>query len=134
MKTEIKYLAVVLAISIIVSSFQLIDFPLGPHDGVVKPAGSYNIEMKNTFPTLYAYLLDKNYIPISNKGITCEGRFILADSSTVIIPLKPFEEEGFSMNISSFRYNSCRISFIVFGRRVSAHFESENLIADEKIN
>lgn len=104
----------------------------GPHNGIVKPAGGYNIEMKNTYDYFFAYLLDKNQEPISNKGIQCEVRFILADTTSTILSLKPFEEDGFSAATQSIKFSSCRIYFKVKGKLISAQFENQNLIVEKK--
>ena len=132
MKTTSKFIGIILLTALILVAFNLTDNPVGPHGGTVKTAGIYNIEMKNSYPNLYAFLLDSRLRPISNKGITCEGKFNFADSSSSIIPFKPFWEDGFSMKLGSLRFNTCRINFNISGKIVSAQFENENLIANKK--
>lgn len=106
----------------------------GPHNGIVKPAGEYNIEMKNTYDYFFAYLLDKNQEPIPNKGMQCEVKFIHPDTTSTTIPLKPFEEDGFSSAIHSIKFSSCRVYFRVKGKLISAQFDNQNLIVQKKEN
>ena len=132
MKTTSILIGLFLLTTMVLIAFNLTDNPVGPHGGTVKTAGIYNIEMKNSYPNLYAFLLDSRLRPMSNKGISYEVRFNFADSSTSIIPLKPFWEDGFSMKLGSLRYNTCRINFNVSGKIVSAQFENDNLVANNK--
>ena len=104
----------------------------GPHDGIVKPAGEYNIEMRNTYDYFFAYLLDKNQNPLPNKGIKCEVKFIHADTTSTVIPLKSFGDDGFSAATHSLKFNSSRIYFNVRGKLISAQFENQNLIVEKK--
>ena len=127
-----KNVYIIIVCGIILTAFQFQHTPLGPHGGRVKEAGIFNIETKNTVTDLYAFLLDKKLKPIANKGISCSGKFILTDSTSVIIPLRPLGEDGFSMSLGSLRYASCRISFNVSGKIYSTLFENENLIATKK--
>ena len=132
MKATYILIAVFLLITITLISLNLMDNPVGPHGGVVKQAGMYNIELKNSYPNLYAFLLDNRQRPISNKGISCDGKLIFADSTSSIILFKPFWEDGFSMKLGSIRYYACRINFNVSGKVVSALFDNDNLIAPKK--
>ena len=134
MKTKHIFIAALLLMTIPLISFNYIGKPSGPHGGIVKPAGdsNYTIELKNSSPNLYAFLLDSKFKPINNKGIKCEGKFILADSTYTVIPFKPFWEDGFTMKLGTMRFNTCRVSFTVSGKTVSAMFENENLIANQK--
>jgi hypothetical protein len=133
MKTKHIFSTLFVGIAIVFVSFNSYQSAIiGPHDGIVKEAGDYNIEIKNSEPTLYAYLLDKKLKPIANKGILCEARFLFSDSTNVNIHLKPYGNEGFSMESSALKYNSYRIYFNVNGKMVSAQFENESLIVEKK--
>jgi len=103
----------------------------GPHGGLIKPAGNYQIEMKNPFGNLYAYLLDKKSRTIPNKGISCKARYYFPDSTTTEIDLKPLGEDGF-VTETTIRFYSCKITFNLFGKSVSAKFENETPIAQKK--
>ena len=125
MKATYILIAVFLLITITLISLNLMDNPVGPHGGVVKQAGMYNIELKNSYPNLYK-------ITCLVKVINCDGKLIFADSTSSIILFKPFWEDGFSMKLGSIRYYACRINFNVSGKVVSALFDNDNLIATKK--
>lgn len=127
MKTKMLLIGIIPAILLI--SMKPVQ---GPHDGIVKPAGEYHIEMKNTYDYFFTYLLDKNQNPIPNKGIQCEVKFIHGDTTSTIIPLKPYGDDGFSSATHSLQFNSCRIYFTVKGKLVSALFENQSLIVEKQ--
>jgi len=133
MKTKIIFTVLFLLVATTLISFNFFQTStLGPHDGIVKQTGEYNIEMKNSFPNFYAYLLNKKLTPISNSGISCEVRFMSPDSTSFSVPLKPFGKDGFLMDSGTLKFNSCRIYFTVSGRSISAEFENENLFVEKK--
>lgn len=100
----------------------------GPHGGKLKRAGEFNIELKTSYPDFYAYLLDKKYGSTSNKGITCEIKFMFPDSTFQDISLKPYQEDGFKMVSTVSGYYSYRVVFNVSGKYISANFEDDNVI------
>lgn len=105
---------------------------IGPHGGKIKPAGEYNIEMKNVYPNIYTFLLDKKNKPIINKGILCEINFILPNHTVINSQLKPFREDGFTMELGEFNFSTCRVFFNVYGKSISAVFDNENPIVQKK--
>lgn len=105
---------------------------IGPHGGRVKNVGNYNIEMKVASPNYQAFLLDNRLNPISNKGVTCEMRFFLYDSSTLDIDLKPFGEDGFIVESGIAGYHFYNVIFYAFGKQIKAKFEDENVIVLNK--
>jgi hypothetical protein len=103
----------------------------GPHGGIVKKADNYFIEMTNPGKFFFAYLLDKNSKTISNKGISGDVKFFLPDSSIFDVQLKPSADDAFTgEGIPG--YSSCKITFNIFGRSISAKFENTLLIARKK--
>ena len=129
MKTFPKILVASLAMIMIIS-FKPINNSDGPHGGKIKPSGNYNIELNSTSETIYAYLLDKNSASLPNKNVQCEIKFIFSDSSSTILPLKPYNNDGFSMSVGFLKFYTCRVYFTVGGKMVSAQFENDNLIVD----
>ena len=121
-----------LFITITLISLSFLQPTIGQHYGIVKEAGVYNIEMKNSFTNFYAYLLDKQNKPISNNGIFCETRFAFSDGTFTKIPLNSFGKDGFSCELNTFKFYSCTIYFNVFGKSVSANFESEKPIVQKR--
>lgn len=104
----------------------------GPHNGVVKKAGEYHIEMKNTYPNLYVFLLDKQLKAISNEGISCEAIFSFPDNTSTKLVLLPYKKDGFYIESGKNRFSFCRIHFNLNGTTVSAEFENENNSVDKK--
>jgi hypothetical protein len=125
-------IAFLILLALFLISINFIQSPYGPHGGKVKEAGEYNIEMKNVYPNMYTVLLDKDYKPINNKGILCEIHFILPDNTKLNSQLKPFEEDGFTMELGGLNFSTCRVFFNVNGKSISAGFENENLIVQKK--
>lgn len=105
---------------------------IGPHGGKVKKAENFNIEKIQSPENLYTFLLDNNYKPISNKGVVGEVRFYYIDETTSDIPLIPFETEGFVVKMQENQYHSCRITFIISGKSISAKFDNESLIVSNQ--
>ena len=132
MKTKIVLIGLLVVIMVTLNSLRIFQPIVGPHGGIVKQAGAYSIEMKENYPDFYAYLFVNNFKPVSNKGITCQARFILPDNTNIDVLLKPFGEDGFTAESGAFKFYSCRIYFNVFGKTVSAQFENENPIVQKK--
>lgn len=103
----------------------------GPHGGIVKPAQQYNIEVKTAYPSIYAYLLDDKKNPISNKKIECTISFLMPDNTNFDVQPKPYLEDGFVVESGSTVYHSCRVTFNVQGKSVSALFENQNVIVQK---
>lgn len=126
----ITILLILLALLLVSKNF--FQSPVGPHGGIVKPAGEYNIEMKNIYPNIYTFLLNKKNKPILNKKISCEISFLLPNNTIINTQLRPFAKDGFMMELGGLNYSSCRIFFNVSGKSISTEFESENPIVQEK--
>jgi hypothetical protein len=104
----------------------------GPHGGIVKSAEGYYIEMKNNPDTsFFAYLLDKKQMTISNKGVSGQVKFFFSDNTAMDVQLKPAAENSFTARITPGFY-ACKITFHVLGKDVSALFEKQNQIAEQK--
>ncbi|MES2140719.1 MAG: hypothetical protein V4511_13505 [Bacteroidota bacterium] len=117
---------------VILYSVNVYQSTTGPHGGELEPAENFNIELKEAFPNLQCYLLDQKLLPISNKGVLCEIRFFLPNETSVDLNLKPFEDDGFILESNTIVYNSCRVTFNMSGKSVSAKFSKENLIVHDK--
>lgn len=133
MKTKIASFALlIVVIGVLYSMKNNSKLPEGPHGGRIKEADNYYIEVKSVYSHFYVYLLNKEYKTVIEKNTTCEIRFFLYDGSTLDIPLKPYAEGGFTMDYYSMDYNSYRIMFNVAGKSVSAKFENENALVQNK--
>lgn len=104
----------------------------GPHGGTVKKAGDFYIEMKNNPDTsFFAYLLNKKLKTVSNKGISAEVKLFFPDSTALDVPLKPVAGNAFTAKIIP-GFSTCKITFLVFGKEVSALFDKETQIVQKK--
>jgi hypothetical protein len=121
-----------LGITIAFSSMDTQNSIKGPHGGRVQKAENFNIETKDSYPYFYAYLLNEQLKPLGNKGMACEIKFNYNDSTSLDFPLKPYNDDGFSIESAVSDYNSYRITFHAFGRTVSAKFDNENAVVRTK--
>ena len=104
----------------------------GPHGGRLQQTEKFNIETITYNSEFYAYLLDKQYKPISNKGVTCKIRFLFPDSTNIDVTLMPYKEDGFRVESSVSGYHSYRIIFYAFGEDISAKFENQIATVQKK--
>lgn len=132
MNTKLILFGFFISVIILVYSLNFSQSTTGPHGGELKQAANYNIEMRADFPNLYFYLLNQKLAPVNNKGITCEVSFLFPDQTSIDLAPKPFEDDGFVIESSKIVYNSCRVTFNVFGKSVSALFQKENMIVNKK--
>lgn len=133
MKTKIIVVAVLLLV--IITAFISMDkfqVTTGPHGGRLQQAKEFNIEVNTSHSEFYAYLLDKQYKPISNKGVSCEIRFLLPDSTNLDVTLMRYKEDGFRIESSVSGYHSYRVIFHAFGENISAKFENKIVLVREK--
>lgn len=130
-RTKIIFLIILLLVALTLIGVHFSGSSLGPHGGIVKKAGNYNIELKTAYPYLYTFLLDKNIKPINNKGITCEARFVFSDNTDLNVSLISFMNDGFSTKLVTQDYSFVQILFNVKGEAVSSKFENENLIVKQ---
>lgn len=132
MKARIILLGLLLSGIVVLFSINEPQPAIGPHGGELKQAENFKIELKSSFPNFYTYLLDQKLKPVKNKGITCEIKFFFPDDTSADLILKPFQDDGFILELGKTVYNSCIVTFNVFGKSVSAKFEKENSIVSEK--
>lgn len=128
-RTKIFLIILLVLLALTLIAWHLSQPILGPHGGTIKQTGNYYIQVKTSYPYLYAFLLDKEIKPISNKGISCEARFIFADHTDMKVALTTFEEDGFSTRLTTQEFISSQIYFNGNGISVTAQFENQKLIA-----
>jgi hypothetical protein len=136
MEKRSKSLSMKVAIVLIViSAFGLISWYMfqtnGPHDGTVKKADNFFIEMRNEENHFHTWLYDANFKPINNSGITGDVLFFLSDSTTFNVTLKPFLEDEFVCE-SIPGFYACKITFNVVDKSPSAMFDNPTPIVEEK--
>jgi hypothetical protein len=117
-----------LGITIVFISMNAFTTVTGPHGGRVQKAENFNIETKSSYPYFYAYLLTDQNKSIPNKGVACEVKFFLTDSTSLDFAFKPYQDDGFRVESTVTDYNAYRITFHAFGRNISSRFENENAI------
>lgn len=132
MKAKIIILTLLIIAAFILISLRLFQSSDGPHDGKVKKANEYYIEMKNPDSNLYAFLLDKNLKPLSNKEITCKATLFYPDNTSSEAEMTRFGADGFFTESIVRYYFSCTITFNISGKTVSARFDNETLFVSKK--
>lgn len=103
-----------------------------PHGGTVKDAGNFKIEAKTSSPYFYAFLLDKKNTPLSNKGISCEVRFIFSDHTDMKFAMTPFDDDGFIVKLITQEFIQSQVQFNVHGESVTAKFDNQNFVVRKK--
>ena len=131
-RSKLIIIIFLITLSTLLISLAFIQFELGPHGGNVKNAGPYNIELKNSYPEFFVFLLDKNNTPIKNHNISCEAKFIFPDNTSYISTLIPYGEDGFYAASGSSNYYLCKINFNVSGKSISAIFENNITVVQKK--
>ena len=132
MRTIYFLLALLLLSSIGMSAYYTYQPNIGPHGGTVKEVENFNIEVKISTSSIYAFLLDKKLKPINNKGIFCEIKFFPPDNIPIDVTLKPYQQDGFVLESTSVIYDFFRVAFNVNGKSVSEKFYNENAIVEKK--
>ena len=100
----------------------------GPHGGIMKPSGDYRIEFKSEGQKIYTWLFNNKKEAVSNEGFSCKALLFFEDGTSVDAALIPFGKDGFSSSDELSKFNSCRITFTVRDKNISALFDSEEII------
>jgi|ERR1700741_235277 len=95
--------------------------PQGPHGGVIKKAGDYFIEMKNSETVFNAYLLNQKLEPVNIQNVFGEVKFIFPDSTDMLIQLRQEENDVFVCDPPK-GFFTCKVTFTIIGKSVSAKF------------
>jgi hypothetical protein len=103
----------------------------GPHDGVVKRAESFFIEVRNDDNIFHAWLYDDNFKAIENLRVTGDVKFYQMDSTVFVVPLKPFLKDEFICE-SIPGYISSKVTFNITGVSVSATFQNQVQVVNEQ--
>ena len=104
---------------------------LGPHSGKAKQAGNYNIETLDSPGNIYAFLLNYDLKPMSNKNITGQITLYFENDESIDYPLKPHGTDGFFAECPNGFY-SCKVTFNIANKKVSALFNNDTEIVEKK--
>jgi len=104
---------------------------IGPHSGKAKRAGNYYIEVLDSPGNIYAFLLNHDLKPMSNKNITGQMTLYFQDDVSTDYPLKPYGTDGFFAECPNGFY-SCKVTFNIANKKVSALFDNETEIVEKK--
>ncbi|HXB41854.1 MAG TPA: hypothetical protein VNZ49_15035 [Bacteroidia bacterium] len=118
-------LFVILFFGILGMTSLVLSKPKNSHDGTLKKAGNYFIEMKNAGKKIYAYLLDKKLKLADTKNTSGEVKLLFADSTYLYIPLQLQKDTAFTCEAPTGFY-LCKITFKVAGKIISAKFENQD--------
>lgn len=104
----------------------------GPHGGTVKKAGKYNIEVKNLPAAFSTWLLDHKLKSMSNENVTCQVRFLFADSTHVDADLVKLGTDGFTTTTAFDNYSTCRVTYTAAGEKITAKFDNETILVKKQ--
>ena len=121
---RISLLVVLISSLLVINSYKFLQTDIGPHGGKVMVAGKYHIEMKDQEEAFFAFLLDKEMLPIKNDFVSANVRFFYNDETIQEFKLKKMKEDGFATETPVPDFVSCKITFTIYGKHVWANFEN----------
>lgn len=103
----------------------------GPHGGKVKQSDNYNIEILDPLGNIYAFLLNYDLKPVSNKNITGHLTFYFPDDVNNDYSLKPYGPDGFFAECP-YGFYSFKVTFNFSNKKISALFDNDAEIVRKK--
>ncbi len=97
-----------------------------PHDGQLKRAGYYNMEVLDCSGYLEIYLYDLNMSPIRNSGLSGWVDFHYPDSTCATSRLYHYSIDGFTAEPERQLYSSCEV--FIRGVGVSVQMTFKDLV------
>jgi hypothetical protein len=97
----------------------------GPHQGQMKQAGHYKIELFGCTDHIEVYLLDKEGQAMSNYDIKGKVNFVFKNKKSQEILLQPYGRDGFSAKIPQSDFFNCTVTIEILSSPITASFESE---------
>ena len=97
-----------------------------PHDGQMKRAGYFNIEVVDCSGYLEIYLYDLYMNPIRNSGLSGSVDFHYPDSTCATVQLYHYGIDGFTAEPERQLYSSCEV--FIRGRGVSIQLVFKDLV------
>lgn len=80
-----------------------------PHNGQLKKAGYYYVEVVDCSGYLEIYLYDLDMYPKSNYGLSGVVKFYYPDSTHSTIPMYSYGMDGFTAEASKESYSRCEL-------------------------
>ncbi|MEO5569502.1 MAG: heavy metal-binding domain-containing protein [Bacteroidia bacterium] len=97
----------------------------GPHGGTMQEADPYHAEIAVKNDKVMLYLLDGDAKMMSNDGVIGSANFVMPDGKAIKEILTAHAEDGFEVNNPTVvNYKSCKVTFTVKGKAVTAHFKN----------
>jgi len=97
---------------------------VGPHQGTLKAAGKYMIELFGCSDHMEIYVFTKDLQATSNVGITGEVQFF-DGKNTVVAQLVLYGRDGFAAKLPTTEFDSCSVGISMPDGRITAEFPSE---------
>ena len=97
----------------------------GPHQGAIRTAGHFKIELLGCTDHVEVYLLDKDAQEMSNYDIHGKVAFTFKNNITKEVPLQPYGRDGFSAKIPQSEFFNCFVTIEILSSPITASFESE---------
>lgn len=130
MKKKI-FTSLFIAMSVVLFGQDSLKPGMGPHDGKVKKAGKYYIEVLDSPGNIYAFLLTADLKPISNKSVTGQMTLYFENDVSIDYPFRPYGTDGFFAEVPNGFY-SCKVTFNVANKKVFAQFDNNTEIVKKK--
>jgi hypothetical protein len=97
----------------------------GPHQGQMKQAGHFKIELLGCMDHVEVYLLDKDGQAMSNYDIKGKVTFVSNTKNSKNIPLQPYGRDGFSAKIPQSDFFKYTVTIEILSSPITANFENE---------
>ena len=120
-----------LAFGVIIYAQDTLKASIGPHGGKAKRAGNYYIELLDSPGNIYAFPLNHDLKPITNKNITGQMTLYFQNDVSVDYPLKPHGADGFFAEVPNGFY-SCKVTLYISNKKTTAVFNNETEIVEKK--
>lgn len=119
-----------LTIVFLVSTLAYAQGKRGPHNGLVMPAGEYNIETIGCDEYLEIYLFDKYMEPMLNYGTSGEVKFFKVDNSGTSVPLVLYGTDGFTAKFPEYNFSTYKVTLVIKGTPYSAKFSNQCIMSN----
>jgi len=120
-----RLLIFILGFIFITTGLKAQDSLRGPHDGIVKEAGAYKIELVECNDYFEVFIYTEHMDIIHNYGNEGDIKYFYIDGTYKSFPLKYYGNDGFAAKVADGKFAYCRVTIEVLGTLVSLKFENQ---------
>ena len=121
-----KRIALPLLFLILVCTTHAQERKQAPHNGYIKRAGYYTVEVVDCFGYLEVYLFEMNMRPVRNYGLEGLADFHYPDSTCTTSRLYPYGTDGFTAQAEREPYSS--VDLFIRGRGISIRVMFKDIV------